>query len=558
MRVPRDWLAAAALAALFCFTGLGNHPLRAADEPRVAGIAWEMQHTGSIVPQLGGEPFLEHPPLYYALLGWFIEHLGNREAVARLPGAIASALTLLVVFGLGRRLASPSAGLAGLLALVGIAFFFRYSHRTLVDPLLMLFVAAGQAAYVCAAWPRSPSQPEAREPRVGFRPLLAVYLCAGLAFWVKGPIGVVAIAGPIVVDVLLGRRWRLLRSPAHALGLPLLLLACAAWPLLLQRELGEAGVQAFLVQNGLYRVFPGAQSYHGGHEEPLWFYFERAPVKLGFALALVPALGPWLVRGKLPPGWQLGPLRFLAAVAPVGLLLLTLPGTKRVLYMLPFMPALAVALGAWIDAAGRDDPERGRVEAAVASLCARVSALVLWPFARFAIPRQELRDDIARARSQACRGPLRATAIAYAVSVLSFLLIIPHTNGGRDMGPVAREVGERAAGAPLAGYSLDEGMRGALSFYAGRQAEPLPGPDGLAGRLARGGYRYLFSPLSFGAEIEQEIGVPPIRAWPDDERTYALFAFDPDARATSGAAGLELTSADDPPSAATAPGAPLR
>lgn len=53
----RPWLAAAVLAGIFCFTGLSNHPLRASDEPRVAGIAWEMQHgTSAPIPHLGGAP----------------------------------------------------------------------------------------------------------------------------------------------------------------------------------------------------------------------------------------------------------------------------------------------------------------------------------------------------------------------------------------------------------------------------------------------------------------------------------------------------------------------
>src|SRR5262245_32164932 len=115
----RDWCLAIALAALFAFTGLAGHPLRAPDEPRVAGIAWEMQHTGQWwVPHLSGTPFLEHPPLFYAVLGAFIEPLGASEGVARLPSAIASLFTALLVFALARRLADRSAGLPALFALV--------------------------------------------------------------------------------------------------------------------------------------------------------------------------------------------------------------------------------------------------------------------------------------------------------------------------------------------------------------------------------------------------------------------------------------------------------
>jgi len=147
----QEWWMAVALAALFAFTGLANHPLSSTDETRVAGIAWEMHHTGQWwVPHLAGVPFLEHPPLYYAVPGAFLRHLGASEGVARLPGAIAALLTALLVFSLARRVADRSAGIPALLALIGIAGFARYSHRVLVDPLLALFVMGGYYAYVRA------------------------------------------------------------------------------------------------------------------------------------------------------------------------------------------------------------------------------------------------------------------------------------------------------------------------------------------------------------------------------------------------------------------------
>src|SRR5262245_60648761 len=190
----REWAVALGLAALFAFTGLGNYSLQGNDEPRVSGIGWEMQHTGRWwVPHLAGAPFLEQPPLFYALQGACIRWLGATETAARLPGAAASGLTLLLVFALARRIADRSAGLPALLALVGVAGFFRYSHRGVVDPLLMLFTTAGYFAYVHAVW---------CDPRRAGRWLLTVYLAAALGFWVKGPIAIAAIAGPIAIDAL--------------------------------------------------------------------------------------------------------------------------------------------------------------------------------------------------------------------------------------------------------------------------------------------------------------------------------------------------------------------
>ena len=77
--------------------------------------------------------------------------------------------------------------------------------------------------------------------------------------------------------------------------------------------------------------------------------------QLGWILLFVPAAAAWLWRGEAPPGWRMPALRFLAWVFPIGVLLLSIPGTKRGLYLLPFEPPLAVAIGAWIAAAARAD-----------------------------------------------------------------------------------------------------------------------------------------------------------------------------------------------------------
>jgi len=266
------------------------------------------------VPHLAGEPFLEHPPLFYAVLGAFIRELGASEGVARLPGAIASLCTALLVFALARRLADRSAGLPALFALIGIAGFARYSHRALVDPMLMLFATAGYYAYVRAVWNDAAGDRERADARPAAIWLCAVYLAAALAFWVKGPIGVVAIGGPLAIDALAARRWRVVFSPVHIAGLPLLAAACVAWPLLLERTGGDAAARTFLLDNGWYRIDPaaGAGEYLGGHSKPFWYYLPNVFSQLGWITLFAPAAAVWLWRGEAPPGWRVSALRFLA------------------------------------------------------------------------------------------------------------------------------------------------------------------------------------------------------------------------------------------------------
>ena len=535
IRASRDRWLAIALAALFAFTGLAGHPLEAADEPRVAGIAWEMQHTGQwLVPHLGGEPFLEHPPLFYAVLGAFVRVLGASEGVARLPGAFASFATALLVFALARRVADRSAGIPALLALVGIAGFARYSHRVVVDPLLMAFVTAGYFAYARALWGRA---------RLGHGWLFAVYVSAALAFWVKGPIGVIALGGPIALDVLFARRWRVLASPAHLVGLPLLAALCLAWPAVLHQVEGPTAARAFLIDNGWYRIAPGASGggYVGGHQKPFWFYGPEVFGQLGYSTLVAPAVAAWLWRGHVPAGWRLGALRFLAAVFPLGVLLLSLPGTKRSLYLLPFEPVLAVAIGAWIAAAAQADPGRSRIETAICSLCARVLAWTGPIVARIgragARLAADLTADVARAATGASRAPDRAAVLVFAVTVGWNVVGLPFTGHRRDLGPMSRAVAARVGDAPLVLFRPQESLLGALPFYTGR----IP-PHGyeiaaVPALIDRTGARFLLAPTDAGAELARVLGDRTTLAarWKAAREEYGLFAVAP---ATDPAADL--------------------
>jgi 4-amino-4-deoxy-L-arabinose transferase-like glycosyltransferase len=445
-RLPRARAAALALAACFAFTGLGNHPLRASDEPRVAGIAWTMQHEGQwLVPWLADQPFLEHPPLFYALLGGFLKALGATETVARLPSALASFLTLWLCFELGRRLAGARGGVAALLVLVGMRGFFRYSHKVLVDPLLALCVLAGYAAYLHAAWSDAPQRsggPSGRSAPVPWLAVLGIYAAAALAFAVKGLVGVVLLGGPIAIDVLCFRGLRFTKSWAHPAGAVLLAGACLGYPAWLYREIGPAALHEFAVSNSLLRIFPteglAGVPYRGGHVNPFWYYLPRIFEQLGWTVVLVPGAVAWLWRSARAEGSSPG-LRFLALVFPIGVLLLSIPGTKRGLYMLPLLPPLAVALGAWIASLRREDPRRSRIEARIAA--AQAPLLLVW--------------------------------ISFAVSVGWNVLVYPHGGHSRDLGPVAREVVALTGPGPVTGYLLPEDIRGAIPFYTGRSIHSL-------------------------------------------------------------------------------------
>ncbi|HVN37349.1 MAG TPA: glycosyltransferase family 39 protein [Myxococcota bacterium] len=420
-----------------------------------------MQHEGHwLVPYLSDRPFLEHPPLAYVLIGASLSAFGASETAARLPGAVASLGTSWLVYALAWRLCGARAGLAALLVLVGMTGFTRYSHRALVDPVLMLFFALGCFAYVRAAWPEESAGAHARVP---WKPLLGLYAAAALAFLVKGPVGPALLGAPIAFDVLLFRGRGFARSWAHAAGAVLVVSLCGGWLAWLRHAEGAAALETFWLQNGVLRIVPSAGhgSYSGGHVRDVWYYLPRIPQMLGWTIALVPALVAWFRRGGPPRGARGAALRFLALVFPIGVALLSLAGTKRSLYLLPITVPLAVPLGAWIDALTRPDPSRSRVEIATARICAAVCS------------RRELRAD----GTGPLRAPLRVAALVYAACLAWVLVVAPRTDQGRDLGPLSRAAVATWGAGPVVGFRIGEDMRGAIPFYTGRIVQMLDDED---------------------------------------------------------------------------------
>ena len=98
------------LAALILFlVNLGDLPLIDWNEGVVAQVAKEIyqdQGTSSswIFPTLGGKPYLEQPPLVHNLIAIAYQLGGISELTTRLPGAILTAISVLLVYQVGREI----------------------------------------------------------------------------------------------------------------------------------------------------------------------------------------------------------------------------------------------------------------------------------------------------------------------------------------------------------------------------------------------------------------------------------------------------------------------
>jgi 4-amino-4-deoxy-L-arabinose transferase-like glycosyltransferase len=403
---------AAALA--LSFVGIGSHALWTPDEPRDAAIGKAMWRSGDYaVPRLNGQPFLEKPPLAWWAQSAAYRAFGASDMVSRIPSALFGAATLWVTFLIARKLGRDR---AGWLAVGVLASFVEYAddmRKPIVDPPLVFMIAVSYLGFVLLL-----TEPSPRQARSFFRPRVGHWLiaiAAPCAFLAKAVVGIGLALGPpavslLALGLLAGRRARRepavddgtvshhgfreslrLLAPLAVIGIPLFALFVLPWVLALLHEGGWPLLRECLIANPVGRFFPTEAGKVYGHREPFWYYLlTGTTVFLPWTIAL-PALGRslWKNSRLLVP-------RFLVLSPLVSVVILSIAASKRAVYLVPLLPALAVTVGLWLDGLGepaeaatsstaRDRAKSwDRATALFLLLLGAVLPLLVWGLAAFA------------------------------------------------------------------------------------------------------------------------------------------------------------------------------
>ena len=333
-------------AVVLCLLGLGNHCLWDYHEPYVGGIIREMASSGNwVVPTLNGHPYLEKPPLFYALGALCCKLFGTLAPWAlRLPSALLAMATVAWTSFLGWRLSSARAGgWAGFMVASNV-LFLQLGHMAVVDMALTATVTLSLGLAFLAMVERN--------YRKRWVPLFWASL--GLAFLAKGVFGPVVILLPLLALFALQRNRQLLADFLRPnWGMAAMLGLAALWVVPLARAGGRGYLEEVFVRNTLGRFLANPALVPrtgrlGEHHEPFYFYLARSPGNLLpwvaiWAVALLAAI-PWR------RGTHVSPRRtFLPIVFVVDLLFLSLSRGKRMVYLLPVFPITFVHAAIWLD-----------------------------------------------------------------------------------------------------------------------------------------------------------------------------------------------------------------
>ena len=306
------------LVAAWIVLGLIGHEPWKPDEAYTFGLVWHILQTGEwLVPTLGGEPFMEKPPLFFWTAAVFAKAFAwalPLHDAARLAAGFYVALTLWFTWlASGKRLAAP-------ILLAGSLGYLQHAHQLITDNALMAGIAMG-------VWGLSRGNG------------LLLGTGAGIAFLAKGLLG----PGMLALSALALFASPTWRTRRYALQLGWAALAflpwALIWPTLLYLRSTALFDEWFWVNN--FGRFSGSAGLGGVLDH--WHYLKALP---WFALPTLPLAAwtlwrAWRSRGEL----HRPELQMPLAVFVVMLAILSTASSARTIYGLPMLVPLAL-LGA--------------------------------------------------------------------------------------------------------------------------------------------------------------------------------------------------------------------
>ena len=315
---------------------LGELPLRDWDEGIVAQVArsiWQSQPGEQrwLFPQLGSTPYLNKPTLLHTLIAGSFALAGETEAMARLPGAILTALSVPLLYGIGRELFPRrlTAVFAALVYLTSLPVV-RHGRLAMLDGAVLCFLCF---LIWCAL-----------RSRRDLRWALGIGIGFGAIFLTKGILAILLVA--IALIFLAWDTPRLLVTPYLWIGFALGSAPVAAWYIAQWLHYGDR-VGGNLMHHSVRRIWDSVESNDG----PPWYYL----------LEMLKYAWPWLIF--LPQGlrsiWEnrhLSWARLLLAWYSIYFIAISVMGTKLPWYILPIYPAFALVVGVQCDRIWQQPP----------------------------------------------------------------------------------------------------------------------------------------------------------------------------------------------------------
>ncbi len=363
----RQWFWFFILAFFILAAGYGMREPWPSDEPRFVLVAKQMVESGNyLFPHRGIELYPDKPPFFFWLLAACYQVIGSWRWSFLLPSLLSGMAVLYLTWDAGRRLWNPRAGLwAAAAVLFNVQFVYQFK-RAQIDPTLVLFTTIALYGFI-------------RHLLLGpsWRWFYAGCFFSGLGIITKG-VGFLPllIFIPYVALRFLkvdGLQMQEKSSPWRwSAGLLFFLAAMAIWlvPLLWTVSHGGTAEQQAYLNDILFRQTAKRYANPWGHHEPFWYFGEIVLLFwLPFSLVLFWLWKPWYQALRIKDTKVILPLAWGILV----IVFFSLSSGKRDMYILPALPAFALAAAPFMQALS----ERNRFRYALFALIAFLSLAML-------------------------------------------------------------------------------------------------------------------------------------------------------------------------------------
>jgi 4-amino-4-deoxy-L-arabinose transferase-like glycosyltransferase len=327
---PRRLWVLMGLSAVLLFFDFGAHVLVTNDETRFPVMARDiLEHGHWLRPEINGVPMLNKPPVHawlIALAAWPTGEVSSRTAA--IPSLVGALIVVAGAYWIGRRLFQADVGLAAGLISVTMGGVFLLARSPIPDMTMAMAIVAAMVAFVAAEFDGRPGA------------LFAFYLLVGVAFWVKGPAGLLPVAVALGY-VLVTDGWSGTARLRSGAGFAVLALMVVGWSSLALADGRSAFVRNVVINDMAHGYFTRSHWRWVTLVEP---FAQALAILLPWSL-LLPLVLWWAVRRGGTQDER--GTRLMLVWVVVVFVFVAISQRQRWRYYLPLCVPVSVLIAAW-------------------------------------------------------------------------------------------------------------------------------------------------------------------------------------------------------------------